>query len=55
MVIIETGDQAWFALMNYAKRRNISVEKKPLEIFYNDPMHDGNASQWKAEVFLPMK
>jgi len=41
--------------MNYAKRRNISVEKKPLEIFYNDPMHDGNASQWKAEVFLPMK
>jgi len=45
----------FYALMNYAKRRNISVEKKPLEIFYNDPMQDGNASQWKAEVFLPIK
>ncbi|WP_299217974.1 hypothetical protein [uncultured Aquimarina sp.] len=48
------SDQAWFALIEYAKRRGISIEKKPLEIFYNDPMLDGNASQWKAEVFLPI-
>jgi len=49
------SDQAWFALLEYAKRRNISVEKKPLEIFYNDPKQDGNSAEWKAEVFLPIK
>ncbi len=49
------SDQAWFALIEYAKRRNILVKKKPLEIFYNNPMHEGNASQWKAEIFLPIK
>ncbi|WP_027394963.1 hypothetical protein [Aquimarina latercula] len=48
------SDQAWFALMAYAKRRNISIVKKPLEIFYNNPMQDGNASQWKAEIFIPI-
>ncbi|MBQ4820820.1 hypothetical protein [Aquimarina sp. MMG016] len=49
------SDQAWFALLEYAKRRSILVEKKPLEIFYNNPMQDDNASSWKAEIFLPIK
>ncbi|MHA7056373.1 GyrI-like domain-containing protein [Aquimarina sp. M1] len=47
--------QAWFALMEYAEKRNIPVEKNPLEIFYNNPMQEGNASQWKAEIFMPLK
>ncbi|MFD2563044.1 GyrI-like domain-containing protein [Aquimarina rubra] len=49
------SDQAWFALIQYAEERNILIEKKPLEIFYNNPMQDGNASQWKAEIFMPLK
>ncbi|MGY3793934.1 GyrI-like domain-containing protein [Aquimarina sp. 433] len=49
------SDQAWFAIMEYAKRRNILIEKKPLEIFYNNPMQEGDASKWKAEIFMPLK
>ena len=49
------SDQAWFALMEYAKRRSILIDKKPLEIFYNNPMQDGDASKWKAEIFMPLK
>lgn len=49
------SDQAWFALIEYAKRRNILIDKKPLEIFYNNPMQDGDASKWKAEIFMPLK
>ncbi len=48
------SDQAWFALIAYAKRRSISIVKRPLEIFYNNPMQDGDASQWKAEIFIPI-
>ncbi|GAA0711468.1 hypothetical protein GCM10009430_00970 [Aquimarina litoralis] len=49
------SDQAWFALIEYARRRNIPIEKKPLEIFYNNPMQDGDASKWKAEIFVPLQ
>ncbi|MBW1295460.1 GyrI-like domain-containing protein [Aquimarina litoralis] len=49
------SDQAWFALLEYAKRRDILIKNKPLEIFYNNPMQDGNAATWKAEVFMPLK
>ncbi|MEW7290162.1 hypothetical protein [Aquimarina sp. 2304DJ70-9] len=49
-----TSDEAWFVLLEHATANNISVEIKPLEIFYNDPMHGGNELEWKAEVFLPI-
>ncbi len=49
------SDEAWFALLEYARLNGIVVEQKPLEIFYNNPMQDGNELQWKAEIFLPIK
>lgn len=49
------SDQAWFMLLSYAKDKGIAVEKKPIEIFYNNPMQGGDELQWKAEVFLPIK
>ncbi len=48
-------DRAWFALYNYAKRHNIEIENKILEIYYNDPHNDANELHWKAEVFIPLK
>ncbi len=50
-----SSDRAWYALMDYAKNNNIEIDKKPLEIFYNNPNMGGNALKWKAEVFLPIK
>lgn len=49
-----SSDRAWYALIDYARKKNIKVEKKPIEIFYNNPNMGGNSLKWKAEVFLPI-
>lgn len=50
-----TSDRAWYAIMDYAKKNNIPIEKKPLEIFYNNPNMGGNELEWTTEVFMPIK
>ncbi len=50
-----TSDRAWYALIDHAKNNNIEIEKKPVEIFYNNPNMGGDALQWKAEIYLPVK
>jgi len=49
-----TSDRAWYALLNYAKANNITVDPRPTEIFYNNPNMGGDASSWKAEIFMPI-
>lgn len=50
-----TSDRAWFSLLDYAKKNNIEVEPKPIEVFYNNPNMGGDELQWKTEVFMPLK
>lgn len=50
-----TSDRAWYALLDYAKRNNIAVEPKPVEIFYNNPNTGGAELTWKAEIYLPIQ
>ena len=50
-----TSDRAWYALLDYAGKNGIPVEPTPVEVFYNNPNLGGDALQWKAEVFLPIK
>lgn len=50
-----TSDRAWYALLAYAKRNNIEVENKPLEIFFNNPNMGGNELDWKADIYMPLK
>jgi len=50
-----TSDRAWYALMDYASINNIKIEKKPVEIFYNNPNFGGDQLKWVAEVYLPIK
>ena len=49
-----TSDRAWFALYDYAKRNNLKIEEKPIEIFYDNPFSGGNELEWRAEVFMPL-
>ncbi|BFP41647.1 hypothetical protein FGF1_24920 [Flavobacteriaceae bacterium GF1] len=49
-----TSDRAWYALMDYARKNNIEVDEKPVEVFFNKPM-GGNSIHWKAEVYMPIK
>ncbi|TDS12560.1 effector-binding domain-containing protein [Maribacter caenipelagi] len=50
-----TSDRAWYTLLDYAKEKNIKVDPKPIEFFFNNPNMGGDALRWKAEVFLPIK
>jgi Transcriptional regulator, effector-binding domain/component len=50
-----TSDRAWYFLLDYAKKSNIPVEEKPIEVFYNNPNMGGNELEWKTEVFMPLK
>ena len=50
-----TSDRAWYALLNYADRIGVDVEKKPVEIFFNNPNMGGDELQWKAEIYMPIK
>jgi len=50
-----TSDRAWHALLDYAKENNIPVEKKPIEVFHNNPNMGGNELKWTTEVFMPIK
>lgn len=49
-----TSDRAWYALVDYAAKNDIEVEKKPIEFFFNNPNMGGDELRWKAEVFLPL-
>ncbi|WP_375587684.1 GyrI-like domain-containing protein [Flagellimonas aurea] len=50
-----TSDRAWYALLDYAKENNISIEEKPIEVFHNNPHIGGNELEWTTEVFMPIK
>ncbi len=50
-----TSDRAWYALVDYAKKNNIPIDQKPLEIFHTNPNMGGDELQWEAEVFMPVQ
>lgn len=50
-----TSDRAWYTMLEYAKKNNLTVEETPLEIFYNNPNMGGDELNWKAEIYMPLK
>ncbi|WP_282051375.1 AraC family transcriptional regulator [Maribacter aquivivus] len=49
-----TSDRAWYTLLDYAREKNIDIDRKPIEFFFNNPNMGGDALRWKAEVFMPL-
>lgn len=50
-----TSDRAWYALMNYAEKKEIKIINKPVEVFHNNPNMGGNELNWKAEIYMPIQ
>jgi hypothetical protein len=50
-----TSDRAWYALLQYAERNGYETNGLPIEYFYDNPTLGIKESEWKAEVFLPIK
>jgi effector-binding domain-containing protein len=48
------SDKAWFALHDFALRKNYDVNLKPIEFFHNNPFTDTKEIEWVTEVFLPL-
>jgi effector-binding domain-containing protein len=49
-----SSDRAWYALMEYAKRKGLEVEERPVEVFFNNPNMGGDALTWRADIYLPL-
>lgn len=49
-----SSDRAWYALMDYAKQQGLKIEKKPVEIFFNNPNMGGNELDWRADIYMPL-
>ena len=50
-----TSDRAWYALLDYATKNDISLTGLPIEIFHNNPNMGNNEIEWKTEIFMPLK
>ncbi|CAM4113829.1 GyrI-like domain-containing protein [Zobellia roscoffensis] len=50
-----TSDRAWYALLDYAAKKKLTVSKTPIEIFHTNPNMGGNELEWKAEIFMPLQ
>jgi len=49
------SDKSWYWLLRHAENNNIEVDPLPFEVYKNDPHMGGDALQWEAEVYLPIK
>ena len=49
-----SSDRAWYALLDYAERKGIEVEEKPVEIFFNNPNMGGDELDWRADIYMPL-
>ena len=49
-----SSDRAWYALLDYAEKNNIEVDRTPIEIFHNNPNMGGDELQWTTEVLMPL-
>ena len=47
-------NNAWYYLLEYAKRNNLKVRNLPTEIYLDDPQSGGDAMSWKAHIYLPL-
>lgn len=49
------SNKAWYRMFEYAEDHEIPFEKKPLEVYYNNPNMGGDALKWTTEIYLPIK
>jgi effector-binding domain-containing protein len=50
-----TSDRAWFAILDYAKRKKIKLNAKPLEQFLANPFNGGEELSWQTKIIIPFE
>lgn len=47
--------RSWADLLLKAKREDIPVKKNLIEVYYNNPMVEIEATKWKSKIYMPLK
>lgn len=50
-----TSDRAWYVLLDHAKKNNLQVYERPVEVFLSNPNFGGNELNWTAHIYMPLK
>lgn len=50
-----TSDRAWYKLIDYAEKNDLTITHKPVEVFHNNPNEGGDELDWIAEIYMPLK
>lgn len=50
-----SSDRAWYRLFHYAQKNNLSLIGKPIEVYHNNPNYGTNDTEWKTEIYMPIK
>ena len=48
------SNNAWYHLLDHAKRNNLKIRELPIELYLVDPHVGGDPLNWKAHIFLPL-
>lgn len=50
-----TSDRAWYELIQFAEKNGYLINRLPIERFHNNPNLGIKETEWKADVYLPIK
>jgi effector-binding domain-containing protein len=50
-----TSDRGWFAILDYAKKHNKTLDLKPLENYMANPFNGGDELSWETKIIIPYR
>lgn len=50
-----TSDRAWYVLLQYARKNNIGIIEKPVEVYFTNPNIGGYEMDWVTEIYMPLR
>jgi effector-binding domain-containing protein len=50
-----TSDRGWFAILDYAKKYNKTLDLKPIENYMANPFNGGVELEWETKIIIPFK
>ena len=48
-----TSDRGWFAILDYAKKRDLKLDLRPIENYMANPFNGGVELEWETKIMIP--
>lgn len=49
------SDRAWYTILDYKDKHGIDLDALPIEVYYNDPHSGSKDTEWRTDIFMPIK